>query len=83
MLCVELIDRPGELARILSIFASVGVNIEYAYSLVSTYVALKVANSETAAAQLALQPLRLVSQAEIAALGALETYHTDAKGVCR
>jgi hypothetical protein len=68
VLCVELVDRPGELARVLSLFASAGVNIDYAYSLVSTYVVLKVANNETAAAQLAAQPLRLVEQAEIAAL---------------
>jgi hypothetical protein len=71
MLCVELPDRPGELARILTMLAGAGVNIEYAYSLVSTYVAFKVADINVATAQLDKQPLRLVEQDEIATYGTI------------
>ncbi len=41
VLCIELVDRPGELGRILGIISEAGINITYSYSLVSTYIAIQ------------------------------------------
>jgi hypothetical protein len=65
LLCIELPDKPGALAHVFSAVAAAGINIEYAYSLVSTYVALKVNEIEQAEALLAGQPVRLVEQSDM------------------
>ena len=67
VLCVELPDQPGGLAGILKVVSGAGVNIEYVYSLISTYVVLNVADVDKALALLKDRPVRLVSQEEIAA----------------
>lgn len=66
VICVDLPDQPGGLAGVLKIVSGAGVNIEYVYSLIGTYVVLNVADVERALALLADQPVRLVSQEEIA-----------------
>jgi hypothetical protein len=66
VLCVELPDEPGGLARVLKAVAEAGVNVEYVYSLIGTYVVLNVADTERAVALLGDTPVRLVSQEEIA-----------------
>ncbi len=68
VLCVKLEDRPGGLASALKIVSSAGVNIEYIYSLVSTYVVLNVTDPEEAMKLLQDKPVHLVTQEEIAAL---------------
>ena len=55
--CVELPDHPGGLA---------GVNIEYVYSLIGTYVVINVADIDRSTLLLHNQPVRLVTQEEIA-----------------
>jgi hypothetical protein len=65
LLCIELPDTPGALAHVFSVVAAAGINIEYAYSLVSTYVALKVNEIEQAEALLAEQPVKLVEQSDM------------------
>ncbi|MDR1647805.1 MAG: ACT domain-containing protein [Zoogloeaceae bacterium] len=67
LLCVHLPDKPGELARVLGIIAGAGINVLYAYSLISTIIALHVDNIAQAEAALQHLPVQLVSQAEIAA----------------
>lgn len=67
VICIDLPDHPGGLAGVLKIVSQAGVNIEYVYSLVSTYIVLNVADVDSALKLLADQPVRLVSQEEISA----------------
>jgi len=66
VVCVQLPDRPGGLAGVLKAVSAAGVNIEYVYSLISTYVVINVADIDRAVALLKGQPVVLVSQEEIA-----------------
>lgn len=66
VLCVELPDRPGGLAGVLKVVAGAGVNIEYVYSLIGTYVVINVADIDRAVGLLRDRPVKLVSQEEIA-----------------
>ncbi|HEX9093563.1 MAG TPA: ACT domain-containing protein [Coriobacteriia bacterium] len=68
VICIELPDVPGALAGVLKAVAEAGVNIEYVYSLISTYVVLNVSDADRALRQLDGSPVRLVSQEEIAAV---------------
>jgi hypothetical protein len=68
VICVELPDVPGALAGLLKTVAAAGVNIEYVYSLISTYVVLNVSDAEKALELLEGRPVRLVSQEEIASI---------------
>jgi hypothetical protein len=65
VICIDLPDHPGGLARVLRIVAEAGVNIEYVYSLVSTFVVINVADVDRALHLLGDKPVRLVSQADI------------------
>ena len=67
VICVDLPDHPGGLASVLKIVSEAGVNIEYVYSLIGTYVILNVAQTERAVALLKDRPVRLVTQEEISA----------------
>lgn len=67
VICIDLPDVPGGLAGVLKLVASAGVNIEYVYSLVSTYVVINVADVDRALHLLSDKPVRLVSQEELAA----------------
>jgi hypothetical protein len=67
VICIDLPDHPGGLAAVLRIVSEAGVNIEYVYSLIGTYVVLNVADVGSAVALLKDRPVRLVSQEEIAA----------------
>jgi hypothetical protein len=68
VICILLPDVPGSLAGLLKLVADAGVNIEYVYSLISTYVVLNVGDAERAIALLRDRPVRLISQEEIAAV---------------
>ena len=67
IICVELEDRTGELSRVLKVVSDAGVNVEYVYSLVGTYIALSVGDVERAIELLEHEPVRLVRQEELAA----------------
>jgi hypothetical protein len=67
VICIDLPDVPGGLAGVLRLVAEAGVNIEYVYSLIATYVVLNVADVPRAIESLEGKPVRLVSQEEIAA----------------
>lgn len=67
VICIDLPDVPGGLAGVLKIVSEAGVNIEYVYSLIATYVVLNVADVGRATSLLKDRPVRLVSQEEIAA----------------
>jgi hypothetical protein len=66
VVCIELPDIPGGLAGVLKSVSEAGVNIEYVYSLIGTNVCINVADVEKALQLLRDQPVRLVSQEEIA-----------------
>ena len=48
VICVELPDQPGGLAGVLKVVSGAGVNIEYVYSLIGTYVVINVADIDRA-----------------------------------
>jgi hypothetical protein len=68
VICIELPDKPGGLAGVLKIISDAGVNIEYVYSLVSTYVVVNVTDIARALRLLQGAPVKLVTQEEIAQL---------------
>lgn len=68
VICIELPDIPGELARVFKAVSEAGVDVSYSYSLVSTYVVLRVDDIEAAERQLASQPVRLIDQDELAVI---------------
>ena len=55
-------DKPGGLAAALKTVSDAGVNVEYIYSLVSTYLALNVADVERARTLLKDTDIEIVSQ---------------------
>lgn len=66
VICVHLPDQPGGLAGVLKVISDAGVNIEYVYSLISTFVVVNVADVDRALQLLRDRPVQLVSQEEIA-----------------
>jgi hypothetical protein len=72
VICIDLPDKPGGLAGVLKIVADAGVNIEYVYSLISTFVVINVADVDRALRLLADAPVRLVGQDEIARIHSRE-----------
>lgn len=66
IVCLKLNDKPGELARIVGIIAEAGINVVYSYSLISTYIALKVDDVVAAEKLLETQPVELASQKDLA-----------------
>ncbi len=68
VICIKLEDTPGALAKVLKIVSGAGVNIEYVYSLVSTYIVINVGDVDRALKLLADQPVQLVSHEEIAGI---------------
>ena len=59
-------DHPGGLAGVLKVVSNAGVNIEYVYSLISTYVVINVSDIDRAVKLLEGKPVQLVTQEEIA-----------------
>lgn len=66
VVCLNLPDHPGGLASVLKTVSDAGVNIEYVYSLISTYVVINVADIDQAVSLLKSAPVVLVTQEEIA-----------------
>ena len=67
MCCASICPTcPGGLAGVLKVVSDAGVNIEYVYSLISTYVVINVADIDRAIALLKDKPVVLVSQEAIA-----------------
>ena len=63
VLCLRLEDKPGELARVLKVLSSCGINVPVQrYSLISTYICLYVEDLDQAEKLLADQPVELLDQ---------------------
>jgi len=69
VVCINLPDHPGGLASVLKIVSAAGVNIEYVYSLIGTYVVINVADVDKAVSMLADEPVTLVAQEDILRMG--------------
>lgn len=67
VLCLHLPDTPGELARVMGIFARHGVNVSYTYSLIGTYIAVCVEDIEGAEDALRGEPVEFATLDDIAA----------------
>jgi hypothetical protein len=65
LLCVELLDEPGALGHVFEAVASANINVEYSYSLVSTYAVLKVNDIQQAQTLLAKHPVRFIEQDDL------------------
>lgn len=70
VICVDLPDRPGQLASVLEIFSERGINIDYVYSIVKSCIVFGLENAAAAAAAGLLRErgFTVLSQSEIAAL---------------
>ena len=66
VICICLPDELGGLAAVLRRVSDAGVNIEYVYSLISTYVVINVADIDRAVSLLRDQQVALVTQEQIA-----------------
>ena len=66
VLCLQLNDEPGELARVMGIMAKCSINVHYSYSLISTYIALFVDDVARAEQLLADEPVVVLGQSDLA-----------------
>lgn len=65
VVCVELVDKPGELARVFGVLADAGINITYSYSLIATYIAFRVDDAASAEELLRKEGVRIITQEEL------------------
>ena len=65
VLCVRLADKPGELARLMTVIADAGINVKYSYSLISTMIAICAEDIESAERALQNKPIILISQEDL------------------
>ncbi len=68
VLCLKLIDKPGELARVMGVLADCGINIAYSYSMISTYIILNASDIDHVKQVLADQPVEIIHQSDISKL---------------
>ena len=65
VVCAEMIDEPGELARAFGILADANINITYSYSLIETYIAFRVDDPVFAEELLAKDGVRIITQDDL------------------
>ena len=65
VVCAEMIDEPGELARVFGILADANINITYSYSLIETYIAFRVDDPVFAEELLAKYGVRIITQDDL------------------
>lgn len=65
VICIDLPDQPGGLASVLKLVSEAGVNIEYVYSLVATFVVINVGDADRALHLLGGTAVKLMSQEDI------------------
>jgi hypothetical protein len=68
VLCVEVPDRPGGLALVLSLFARRNLSVEYMYAMVKDKIVFSLENLEEAVTVLKENGLKLLTQEEISNL---------------
>ncbi|WP_165060152.1 ACT domain-containing protein [Adlercreutzia sp. ZJ154] len=77
VLCLKLEDRPGELARVISLLAERNENVLYSYSMISTYIILATDNIEETKEILKNAGLRIITQADIEKANAIHAGNED------
>ncbi len=65
VVCAEMIDEPGELARVFGILADANINITYSYSLIETYIAFRVDDPVFTEELLAKDGVRIITQDDL------------------
>lgn len=65
VVCVELVDKPGELARVFGVIADAGINLTYSYSLIATYIAFRVDDPSAVEDLLRKHRVRIIEQDEL------------------
>lgn len=65
IVCIRLEDEPGEVSRVFGVLANAGVNVTYSYSLISTYIAIKVEDAASAEALLEKEGFTLITQNDL------------------
>ena len=70
VICIRLDDKPGELARVMSILSACDINVTYSYSMISTYIVISTPEIEHAEKVLAKEPVEMISQEDIARIAA-------------
>lgn len=65
ILVAKLGDKPGDLDHLFQQLAAAGVNMVYSYSLISTYVAIMVADIKVSRQLLSSSDVTLISQEEL------------------
>ena len=66
VLCLKLVDEPGELARIMEILAKHHVNVTYSYSMISTYIIIASDDTEATKAALEGESVEMIDQKTLA-----------------
>lgn len=65
VICLELEDQPGVLARTLEVISNTGANISYSYSLISTYIVIGCSDIDALEAALAESGVRVLTQDDL------------------
>lgn len=68
VLCVEVPDKPGGLASVLSLFAQNNLSVEYMYAMVKDKIVFSLEEIERAADLLQKNGFRLLTQEEVSKL---------------
>jgi|Deesub1362A_J573_1020465.scaffolds.fasta_scaffold02135_4 hypothetical protein len=68
VLCVEVPDRPGGLALVLSLFAKNNLSVEYMYAMVKDKIVFSLENQKEAERILREEGLKLLTQEEVSKL---------------
>ncbi len=66
VICLKLDDKPGELFRVMNILASCSINVDYSYSMISTYIVLCTSDIAGAVERLRNEPVEMIDQEDIA-----------------
>lgn len=65
VLCIRLVDKPGELARVVKVLSDSHINVNYSYSLISTYICMSVDDVPAAERELSSKPIVLLTQKDL------------------
>lgn len=70
VICLELPDVPGELARVMGFLADIGQNVLYSYSMISTYIVVATEDIDATKDALVGSPFRTIDQTTIKRISA-------------
>lgn len=64
VLCMKLADTPGALEHVIKVLAENNINVQYSYSLISTYICIRTSNETKAKEVLEKSGVSLLSQSD-------------------